>query len=97
VKITLSTDARRDRREAVASYGAVSRSVRQAFTRDLDAALRYILEYPFGAPIRDREVRGKRLLHFPYTILYRIAGQHLFVVAIAHQARDPELYGSRFD
>jgi plasmid stabilization system protein ParE len=92
VRIIFSTDARRDRREAVAAYGGVSRSLRQSFSRDLETALHYL-----GASIRKRDVRGKRLLHFPYTILYRVDGQHVFVLGIVHQAQDPESYASRFD
>ncbi len=97
MRIIFSTDARRDRREAVAAYGGVSRSLRQSFSRDLETALHYVFEYPLGAPIRKRDVRGKRLLHFPYTILYRVDGQHVFVLGIVHQAQDPESYASRFD
>ena len=41
------------------------------------------------------DVRAKRLLHFPYTLLYRIVGQYLFVLAVASQLRDPSSYDDR--
>lgn len=51
--------------------------------------------YPLGAPIRAGATHAKTLAHFPYTILYRIVGEWIFVVAIANQARDPEFYADR--
>ena len=96
MRITFSTDARRDRREVQAYYDGVSPKVRQAFARDLEAAIHYILEYPLGAPIRERDVRAKRLSRFPYTILYRVTARRTFVLAIASQLRDPEAYADRF-
>ena len=98
MSIRFSSDARRDRREAQAYYRAVSPGALKAFARELDAALRFLIEHPLGAPVRDRDVRAKRLMHFPYTILYRVVGREaIFVLALSNQARDPEFYEARFD
>lgn len=58
--------------------------------------MQYVITYPLGAPVHAYDVRGKRLQHFPYTILYRVHEGRIFVLAIAHQARDPEYYANRF-
>lgn len=58
-------------------------------------ALQFVREYPDGAPVRERDVRAKRLLHFPYTILYRVVGESVFVLAVACQLRDPDAYDDR--
>jgi hypothetical protein len=42
-----------------------------------------------------RDIRGKRLIHFPYTVLYRIVGEFVFVLAVASQLRDPASYDDR--
>ncbi|HEX8410662.1 MAG TPA: hypothetical protein VF883_17495 [Thermoanaerobaculia bacterium] len=68
MKVRFSTDARRDRREAEACYRSVSRGANLSFWRDLEAAINDVLEYPLGAPLRQQDVRAKRLAHFPYTI-----------------------------
>lgn len=97
MRITLSTDARRDRREAEAYYRSMSPAARAAFRRELDRALSYVLEYPDGAPLRDGEVRAKPLAHFPYTLLYRVLPRHIFVLAIASQMRDHTFYSDRLE
>jgi plasmid stabilization system protein ParE len=48
-------------------------------------------KYPFGA-------RGERrfvLDRFPYTILYRVREDEVFVTAIAHQSRRPGYWRRR--
>jgi len=51
--------------------------------------------YPLGAPVHSGDTRAKTLLHFPYTILYRVVGSRIFVVGIADQRRDPDYYADR--
>lgn len=95
MRVRFSTDARRDRREAQAYYRGASPAASRSFVRDLESAIHFLLEYPLGAPIRQFDVRAKTLAHFPYTILYRVIGDRVFVLAIAHQSRDPEYYSDR--
>lgn len=97
MKVRFSTEARRDRREAEAYYAGISPGARWGFQRDLQAAVQYVITYPLGAPVRSHEVRAKRLIHFPYTLLYRVHGRAIFILAIAHHAREPEYYASRFE
>jgi plasmid stabilization system protein ParE len=96
LRIRFSSAARRDRREAEAFYRSASWQAFHGFRRDLQGALGYVVTYPEGAPIRAAEVRAKRCLHFPYTIFYRVHDGSIFILAIAHQARDPADYEIRF-
>ena len=36
-------------------------------------------------------------MHFPYTVFYRVHDRAIFVLAIAHQAREPGYYTNRFE
>jgi plasmid stabilization system protein ParE len=96
LRIKYSSEARRDRRDAQSYYKRISPPLALAFTRDLQSALQYLIVNPLGAPVRVDDVRAKRLLHFPYTIFYRVHDRHVFVLTIAHQARDQEDLASRF-
>lgn len=58
-------------------------------------ALQFVTDYPEGAPVRVNDIRGKRLAHFPYTVLYRVIGNHIFVLAVACQLRHPAHYDDR--
>jgi plasmid stabilization system protein ParE len=97
LKVVFSENARRDRREAAAYYEGVSTRTRATFQQSLKAALQYLLTYPLGAPVRTGNVRAKVLAHFPYTIVYRVVGRTIFVLAIADQRRDPDFYAARFE
>lgn len=95
MRVQFSTDARRDRREAQAYYRSASPAASRSFARDLESAINFLLKYPLGAPIRQRDVRAKTLAHFPYTILYRVIRDRVFILAIANQSRDPDYYANR--
>jgi len=59
------------------------------------AALRFLMEYPEGAPVLDANFRAKVLRGFPYSLIYRYLDHGIFVVAVANQHRDPALIRNR--
>jgi len=75
-------------RGAQRSRGAgVSLEVSRAIERILEAPLRYSLGR-----------RGERrfvLDRFPYTLLYRVREDHIFITAVAHQSRRPDYWRDR--
>ena len=95
MRVVFSTDARRDRREAESYYKSVSPALRAAFRADLDAALRYITDYPEGAPVLLGSTHAKTLVRFPYSVLYKAFNDRIFIVGVANQARDPMRYVDR--
>ena len=96
MKVALSSAARRDRREAEAWYADRSRAARRSFIAELETALRFISEYPEGAPLVYGESRGKTLSHFSYSVVYDIHRDRILVIAIADERREPGTYDSRF-
>lgn len=94
MRIAFSAAARRDRREAEAWY-AQSPAAVAGFRGELQAAFRYISDHPLGAPELRGPVRGKTLPRYPYTVLYRITSDRIFVVAIADERRQPGTYDDR--
>jgi len=67
-----------------------------AFREELDAALRYVAEYPLGSRVMADRYRGKTLLHFPYTIVYVVLSDRVRILAIADERRHPDYYADRF-
>jgi toxin ParE1/3/4 len=57
------------------------------FLEDINVATRTIERYPNIAPVIDDGVHAKSLLSFPYSLMYVVEEDELFVVAIAHQSR----------
>jgi plasmid stabilization system protein ParE len=87
--------ARRDRREAESYYGSRSPQALRRFRSELSDALDFIATYPNGAPTFDREVRAKTVRDFPYSVLYKVVGNTIFIAAVANQHRDPNYWRER--
>lgn len=62
----------------------------RAFRRELMGALQYVMDYPEGAPILSGDFRARVVRGFPYSVIYQVAGEHILVIAVANQHRDPE-------
>jgi len=67
----------------------------QAFTLQIDHALKRIMEAPLRWPKGRRGERHFVLDRFPYTVLYYARADHVFIVAIAHQSRRPAYWRHR--
>ncbi len=82
-------DAEEELTEARDWYEARSPVAAQAFVLEVDHAIDRILEAPLRYPVGGRGERRFVLDRFPYTILYRVRNDHVFITAIAHQSRRP--------
>lgn len=65
------------------------------FIAEVTAVLKHIGRYPFAAPIIWGDFRRARVRHFPYNIIYSVEEDHVAVVAVMHQRRDPDLWKDR--
>ncbi|HEX6098752.1 MAG TPA: type II toxin-antitoxin system RelE/ParE family toxin [Thermoanaerobaculia bacterium] len=81
--------------EAREWYEARSGVAAQACALEVDNAVGRILEAPLTYPIGRRGERRIVLDRFPYTILYRVREDHVFVTAVAHQSRRPGYWRHR--
>lgn len=91
MQVRLTPQARRDRREAEAWYRRRSPAAAARFRKELEAALLYISEYPYGTPLVDIQTRTKVVRDFPYSLLYVVLEDRLIVKSIAHHKREPSL------
>ena len=95
MRIRLSRLARADRQAATRFYARRSPVAAVRFRDELAQALKYIIQYPEGAPFLTAPVRAKTLHVFPYSVLYIYDGSEIRVLAIAHHAQDPEIFRER--
>ncbi len=65
------------------------------FLAEVKSATRTIEEYPEIAPIVDLGVRAKLLVRFPYSLMYVVDENELFILAVAHQSRRPAYWADR--
>jgi len=65
-----------------------------AFIAEFERALELLCTYPrLGAPWRSR--RRFPLRRFPYSIIYYVTGEELWVIALAHHRRKPGYWAGR--
>ena len=81
--------------EAVAYYDGKAPGLGDRFLVEVRSATRYIERYPEIAPVIERDVRAKVLTRFPYTLMYVVQPQELFIVAVAHQSKRPAYWTDR--
>jgi plasmid stabilization system protein ParE len=94
-QVRFHREAEEELTEAENWYYARSEVAAQAFALEIDHAIRSIADAPLRWP---RGMRGERrfvLDRFPYTVLYRVKTDHVFITAIAHQSRRPGYWRHR--
>ena len=95
VKFKYDRRAERELEEAVDYYQERSQHAASNFLRDYESSLDYILNFPEGTPIKEKLVRPKSLLDFPFTIQYMFNNNIVYIVAVAHQSRHPDYWKDR--
>jgi plasmid stabilization system protein ParE len=95
MRVIFHQEADQELEEATAWYRARSDLAAQAFALEIDHAIRSISEAPLRWPQARRGERRFVLDRFPYTVLYRVKGDHAFITAVAHQSRRPGYWRHR--
>ena len=70
-------------------------AVAEQFEHAVQRALRLLSAMPTLGTPKDASVRLWPLRRFPYTLVYRLNGDVLAVIAVAHQSREPEYWQGR--
>ena len=90
MRIIFSVLSKQELEDAVHYYELEYIGLGQRFKKEVKSALIRISKYPRAWSIERDEVR-KCLLHkFPYKLLYSIESDHIFIIAVAHQHRNPD-------
>jgi toxin ParE1/3/4 len=80
---------------AHAWYRARSSVAAQAFAIEIDGAIKQILHAPSRYALGPRGEHRYVMARFPYTLIYRVRIDHVFITAIAHQSRRPGYWRHR--
>ena len=94
-RVIIRPEARRDLNEAKTWYRAISLELKNDFVRRVDDAVALARERPLAFQIVHRTFRRVLLHRFPYSLFYHVGDEQIVVVAVLHQARDPQLLESR--
>jgi plasmid stabilization system protein ParE len=84
MRVIFHSEADQELTEATAWYEERSELAAQAFALEIDHAIRAIAQAPLRWPKVKRGERRFVLDRFPYTVLYRVKADHVFITAVAH-------------
>lgn len=87
--------AEEDLNEARRWYADQAEHLSSALRREVRRTVRRIGENPHQFPEIYRGVRRALVFRFPYTLFFRVRAQAIQVIAVTHQARDPETWKRR--
>lgn len=96
-------EARAEYLDAVVKYADIEGgSLGEEFADAADAASDLILQWPDSPPPflgrrRDPMIRSWHLGKFPCRLIYVVRAGEIFVLAYAHEAREPGYWSGRFD
>jgi len=94
-RVIIRVEAKRDLREAKNWYQNISPELKRDFVRRVGEAITLAQERPLAFQFVHRTFRRILVHRFPYALFYHAAEDRIVVVAVLHQARDPELLEHR--
>ncbi len=75
--------------EAQDWYESRSLGLGLEFARSLEAAISAAMRNPSAFPVASDGCRQALLRKFPYSLIYRVSGDELLVIAVFHHRRNP--------
>jgi hypothetical protein len=88
-------EARLEYREAAAFYESRRPGLGAAFSLEVEATIRRILETPEKWRCLEQDVRTCRARTFPYAVLYTLQADSVLIIAVMHLRREPAYWRKR--
>jgi len=87
--------AKRELFEAQDFYEDRAAGLGDTFLERVEAAVLLIRRYPRSGSAAGASLRQARVLQFPYSLVYRIEEERIFILAVAHDKRRPRYWARR--
>lgn len=95
MRILLSSEARQEFEEAEQYYNRQVPKLGDQFRKEVRAALPRLQAWPLSCPVERGDIRRLTLSRFPYKLLYSVEADHIYIIAVAHQHREPAYWIER--
>ena len=94
-RFRLLTGAQADADEAAQWYAERGDHASAGFLHELDAAIDSVVEAPLRFPRHIGRTRYFVFRTYPYSLIYYVRGDEVFIIAVAHQKRRRGYWRSR--
>ncbi len=95
MKFTFHPEARFELNQAVDFYEGQSRMLGSEFLEEVYSAIQLIIEFPKAFPKQSTNTRRCLINRFPFSVIYQIKKDEIFITAVAHLARKPGYWRER--
>jgi toxin ParE1/3/4 len=93
--VRLHEDANRELGDGADYYNRERTGLGGSFVDEVEAGFARIAGHPLAAPELKSGVRKLVLARFPYSLIYRVDDQVIWILAIAHQRKRPFYWRGR--
>lgn len=87
--------AQRELDDAADYYDIIDLELGDDFLGEIDGCISRILMFPLAWPILHGSVRQCRTHRFPYSLVYDLEEEQVFILAVMHQSREPNYWVDR--
>lgn len=95
MQVLFRKEAQAEFEEAQSYYEQKEAGLGEDFAESVRHVLRRVLTQPESGRVEFRDVRRVILKRFHYKLLYTVETDHILVLAVAHQRRQPQYWLSR--
>jgi plasmid stabilization system protein ParE len=95
VSLTICSAAEDDFTESLRWYAEHSVEAANDFDAEFDRALEAIARAPERFPQCDERHRYFLMRRFPFQVIYRVQGEQIAIIAVAHTSRSPDFWSHR--
>lgn len=67
----------------------------EKFVTEVERCLNIMTTNPLAYPVTKQNVRKAVIIKFPFSILYRVDGNVIYILAVMHQNREPLYWAER--
>lgn len=92
-EVSWTETARAEWRAALSTYGVRGLRVAADFEAAIERAAEFLADFPLASPLVDDRYRRCQVRRHPYGLIYRMAGDDVVIVAVAHDRRSPNWAG----
>lgn len=96
-KVVMLPSAKQDIKETAIWYNKIQSGLGRKFTKEIRLKTYLLKNNPFGYSIRYKNIRVSTIERFPFLIHFKIEEsiQTLFITAVFHTSRNPEIWNKR--
>jgi plasmid stabilization system protein ParE len=87
--------ARRELDDAADYYDSIDLRLGDEFFEEIDDCISRLLMSPLAWTKLRGSVRRCRTHRFPYSLIYDLEKEHVFIVAVMHSSREPNYWADR--